>query len=79
MSACPENMNAARIELAGAALRHFQCHTGTDYEDALGDLLCNLMHWADRNGFDFKLALDRAQDHYREETLPDLVAENPAP
>jgi hypothetical protein len=35
----PENMNGDRAEWAGAALRHFQCVTGTDYEDALGDLL----------------------------------------
>ena len=52
----PDNMNADRAEWAAAALRHFQCTTGTDYEDALGDLLCDLMHWCDRNNFDFELA-----------------------
>jgi hypothetical protein len=42
--------------------------TGTDEEDALGDLLADLMHWADRRNFDFGLALDRARWHYEEET-----------
>src|SRR4051812_22225491 len=38
----PDNMNADRAEWAAAALRHFQCTTGTDYADTLGDLLCDL-------------------------------------
>ena len=42
--------------------------TGTDLEDSLGDLLCDLMHWSDRNQFDFDLALDRARDNCLEET-----------
>jgi hypothetical protein len=65
----PENLNGDRAEWAGAALRHFQCVTGTDYEDALGDLLCDLMHWCDRNNFDFELALFRAQGHNHAETV----------
>jgi hypothetical protein len=64
----PENMNRGRAQWAGAALRHFQCVTGADYEDALGDLLANLMHWCDRNNFDFELALFRARGHYQAET-----------
>jgi hypothetical protein len=35
----PEGMNDDRAEWAAAALRHFQCTTGTDYDDALTDLL----------------------------------------
>jgi virginiamycin B lyase len=46
----PENMNGDRAEWAAAALRHFQCCTGTDYDDSLPDLLGDLMHWCDRNG-----------------------------
>jgi hypothetical protein len=61
-------MNASRAKWAGAALRQFQCVTGTDDEDALGDLLCDLMHWSDRNNYDFDLALARAQGNYEEET-----------
>jgi hypothetical protein len=34
--------------------------TGTDYDNALADLLCDLMHWSDRNDFDFSAALSRA-------------------
>lgn len=62
-----ENLND-RAEWAAAALRHFQCTTGTDYEDALGDLLCDLMHWSDRDNFDFEAALARARMHYEAET-----------
>ena len=50
-------MNVDRAEWAAAALRQFQCTTGCDYEDSLGDLLCDLMHWSDRNNFDFEAAL----------------------
>ena len=69
----PDNMNNDRAEWAASALRQFQCVTGTDYEDALGDLLGDLMHWCDRNNFDFELALNRARGQYGDETLPDEV------
>jgi hypothetical protein len=49
---------------AAAALQHFQYITGCDYEDSLGDLLRDLMHWGDRNNFDFECALFRAQHQY---------------
>ena len=52
----PEGMNDDRAEYAGAAIRHFQTVTGTDYENVLGDLMGDLMHWADRNNFDFEAA-----------------------
>jgi hypothetical protein len=45
----PESMNDDRAEWAAAALTEFQRVTGTEDEDALGDLLTDLMHWADRN------------------------------
>jgi hypothetical protein len=59
--------NLDRSEWAAAALRHFQCITGTDWEDSLGDLLCDLMHFADANNFDFKAAVVRASNNYIEE------------
>src|SRR5271170_363951 len=59
--------NLDRAEWAAAALRHFQTLTGTDHADGLGDLLCDLMHFAHANNFDFKAALDRARGHYAEE------------
>jgi len=61
-------MNDARAEWADEAIKTFIKRTGTDFEDSLGDLLCDLMHWSDRNGIDFNTMLERAQDHYREET-----------
>ena len=59
--------NKDRAEWAAAALLHFQSMTGTDWEDCLGDLLCDLMHFANAYNFDFKAAVNRACDHYIEE------------
>jgi hypothetical protein len=67
----PEGMNDDRARWAGVALAAFRSETGADREDAVGDLLGDLMHWCDRAGFDFGLALDRARMHYEAETLPD--------
>jgi len=66
-----DNQNDNRAEWAASALRQFQCVTGTDFEDALPYLLCNLMHWADRNGYDFNYQLLRARRYYAHETRPD--------
>lgn len=66
----PENMNDARAARAAAALQHFQIATCADDQDAVRDLLCDLMHWCDRNGFDFQHELDRARLHYEAETMP---------
>jgi hypothetical protein len=70
LPADPEYMNANRAEWADAALREFQRATGTEDDDALGDLLCDLMHWCDRNRSNFDAALSRAQMHYEAETTP---------
>lgn len=64
----PEDMNDDRAEWAAAALRQFQCTTGTDDVDALPDLLCDLMHWCDRNNCEFETELGRARMHYEAET-----------
>ena len=64
----PEGQNDDRAEWAAASLRHFQCTTGTEYEDAPSDLIGDLMHWCDRNGMDFERELNRARRHYQEET-----------
>lgn len=66
----PENMNDDRAAWAAEALSQFQRVTGTEDEDALGDLLCDLMHWSDRNDIDFEDALWRARGHYEAETTP---------
>lgn len=65
----PDNMNDSRSRLAGAAVYTFMKLTGADLEDAVGDLLADLMHWTDRNNYDFDAALDRARYHYEAETV----------
>jgi hypothetical protein len=63
-------MNNERAKWARKALGNFSEITGCDKEDALSDLLCNLMHMCDREsgqGFDFEEALDRARRNYQAE------------
>lgn len=74
----PEGMNDRRAAWAGRAVAAFREATGTDAEDALGDLLADLMHWADRQRFDFTLALDRARSHYDAETSACQAADSVA-
>lgn len=65
----PEDMNEERAEWAGACLDEMQIQTGTDPEDALLDLLTDLMHWADRySEIGFDAELERAKRNYAEET-----------
>ena len=59
--------NADRAEWAFCAIERFQDKTQTDDEDALSDLLCDLMHLADRDGHDFENELNRARNNYAEE------------
>lgn len=69
----PDNLNNERADWAEAALDAFALVTrmdtaGEDYETILGDLLCDLMHWCDRNGVDFDVMLDVARMGYEDET-----------
>lgn len=63
-----DGLNNDRAQWARVALRAFMKETGVDLEDALSDLLGDLMHMADRDNFDFEAALDRARYHYDAET-----------
>jgi hypothetical protein len=63
-----DGMNGNRSQWAKAALQAFMSETGVEYEDALCDLLCDLMHLSDRAPFDFEDALERARAHYAAET-----------
>jgi hypothetical protein len=65
----PDCQNADRAKWAQVAVDAFQDETGTDDGDRLKDLLCDLMHWCDREKQDFSVALDAAQHHYTDETL----------
>jgi hypothetical protein len=69
--------NHDRAEWAAAALRHFQSATGTDYDNALPDLLCDLMHWSDREDFNFHDAIDTARMHYEAECEEEAAENNP--
>jgi hypothetical protein len=69
----PENRNDERARWATAALRAFHNETGVDEEDALADLLCDLMHSADREDWDFAVELERAQANYQAEITPDAT------
>lgn len=64
----PEGMNEDRSRWAETAIFEFQRQTGADLEDAVSDLLADLMHWCDRHETDFEHELQRARYHYEEET-----------
>jgi hypothetical protein len=66
--------NAERAASADAALLAYMSRTPCDCEDSLADLLCDLMHWADKCRFSFAEELHRARCHYAAE-----VAEGGAP
>lgn len=72
----PDGKNDERAEYAAAAIRAFQHQTQTDDDDALGDLLCDLQHFADREGYDFKKMLERAAMHYEAETRAEPTADD---
>ena len=59
--------NLDRANWADKAIRSFRKQTGCDYEDSLGDLIADLMHWADARDFDFDAAFYRARHHYEAE------------
>ena len=66
----PEMMNSDRARWARVAVEAFIRETGVDEEDAIPDLLADLMHLCDRSkgshGFEAELAV--ARHHYAIET-----------
>jgi hypothetical protein len=65
-------LNAERAERAAAALQTYIDLTHTDLEDALTDLLGDLMHLVEQDdaevyGKDFHAHLVRARGHFQEE------------
>lgn len=66
----PDNLD--RSDWARAALERFATITGpgeleADPDSCLSDLLCDLHHWADREGIDWKEATERAGRNYEYE------------
>lgn len=68
-----DGMNADRSEWARQAVEAFQCAVGTDDEDAVGDLLCNLMHFCYDTSQDFSALVERARKHYTAEIQGERV------
>lgn len=68
----PDNFNATRSASVDVLVKRFMAgepNQGmTDREDALADMLTNLMHWCDRCEFDFDTELERARCNYAGET-----------
>lgn len=71
----PEDMNQDRASWARAAVQTFQAETGLGEADgidtAIMDLLADLAHLCDEEGFDFGQLISRAKGHYTEETYND--------
>lgn len=64
----PDGQNNDRAVWAESAVIAFEATTGVDSEDALSDLLADLMHWAYRNDRDFAEELAGAYSNYEAET-----------
>jgi hypothetical protein len=62
-----EVTNDDRAAWAQAAVDTFMRETGTDAEDAIPDLLGDLMHLCDMRGLDFNALLNRGAGHYQAE------------
>jgi len=61
-------VTANRAASADAALLAYIRRTHCGCEDCLADLLCDLMHWADKCRFSFAEELRRANSNYAAET-----------
>ena len=66
---------AERAASADAALKAYMSRTSCDCEHCLADLLCGLMHWADKCGLSFAEAFSLGYFHYRVEVADREAAE----
>lgn len=64
----PDGMNDQRAEWADQSIACFQDATNTEDENAICDLLANIMHRCDQRGDNFAEELRRALTHYDAET-----------
>ncbi len=62
-----EPTNEDRAEWARKALATFMFTTGSEREDAVCDLLADLMHYCRLNDIDFEDELRRGRVHFEEE------------
>lgn len=81
----PARANEQRAHAGLMALAAFPLGGGfdltiaDDLEALIGDVVCALMHLADRGGIDPLRAVDRGEGHYREEAADALEAEHTVP
>lgn len=67
----PDGQNDERAARARKVLALYCTETGSGFDiSAMGDLLCDLHHLADRIDVDFEQALEMAMYHYDQETKP---------
>ncbi len=61
--------NAGRAQFANLTLKFYNDKVvGGDMENAVRDLLCDLLHYCDRHGeIDFETELEIAKTHFNEE------------
>ena len=73
-------LNVERAAWAGEAVNAFCCEThgqpffrlgAEDQADVIGDLLCNLRHYCQLNGFDFAERDKQGAEHFAHESAPD--------
>lgn len=63
-------INLRRARSAETTIVELCVSTGSTMDDAVTDLLTDLMHWAKLTGRDFERSLDAARMHFSEEVLP---------
>lgn len=68
----PQIENAKRALQVDELVERFQTVTGSEDSEALTDLLCDLMHWADLTGNEFETHLKLSRIHYKAEIKGDL-------
>ena len=70
----PDEMNDDRAMWADACINLMADMTGCERgQEALGDLVCNLFHWGDRNGItpdEMWAIFESRREMYRQETMP---------
>ena len=64
----PAGDTERRADRGRELLERYMAMTGTDEDAALGDLLADLRHMADRDDYDYELADARAERYHAEET-----------
>lgn len=75
----PHTINVSRAAWAREAVEAFGSITGADlYEEAACDLICDIGHLCDQEGFDFVALLRKAVGYWKiEQSDPDGIEDPP--